>query len=119
MTVAEAVVIGLGGFIGALLRFFISARMNKGEGIPVGTLAVNLTGSLLIGLLVGLDLPKLLTVFLVSGLMGALTTFSTLMKELIQLWKSGQIKEATLYSIWTFGFGALLAYVGFVIGQFC
>ncbi|HEX5564742.1 MAG TPA: fluoride efflux transporter CrcB [Sporosarcina sp.] len=119
MIVAEAVVIGLGGFIGALLRFFISARMNKEEGIPVGTLVVNLSGSLLIGLLVGMELPKLWTIFLVSGLMGALTTFSTLIKELIQLWKSGQIKKTILYSIWTFGFGALLAYVGFVIGQYC
>ncbi|MFS0690943.1 fluoride efflux transporter CrcB [Sporosarcina sp. 179-K 8C2 HS] len=119
MTVVEAIVIGAGGFIGAILRFYISARMNKEEGIPRGTLAVNMTGSLLIGLLLGLELPKLWTVFLVSGLVGALTTFSTLMKELIQLWKSGQRKEAILYSIWTFGLGSLLAYVGFVIGQFC
>lgn len=119
MTVVEAMVIGTGGFIGAVLRFFISARMNKEEGIPRGTLVVNLAGSLLIGLLFGLELPKLWTVFLVSGFVGALTTFSTLMKELIQLWRSGQRKEAILYSIWTFGFGAILAYVGFVLGQFC
>lgn len=119
MTAVEAVVIGLGGFIGAVLRFFISARMNKEEGLPLGTLAVNLTGSLLIGFLIGLELPKLWTVFLVSSFLGALTTFSTLLKELLQLWREGQRKESILYSIWTFGFGVFLAFVGFVIGQLC
>lgn len=117
MTVTEAVVIGLGGFVGAIIRFFISARMNKEEGLPVGTLAVNLTGSLLIGFLIGLELPKLWTVFLVSGFLGALTTFSTLMKELLQLWREGKRKESILYSIYTFGFGIFLAIVGFFIGQ--
>ncbi|MCM3742556.1 CrcB family protein [Sporosarcina luteola] len=119
MTVVEAIVIGAGGFIGAVLRFFIAAMLNKEEGIPRGTLVVNMTGSLLIGLIFGFELPTLWTVFLVSGLAGALTTFSTLMKELIQLWRSGQRKETVLYSIWTFGCGALLAFLGFVIGQFC
>ncbi|MCM3710233.1 fluoride efflux transporter CrcB [Sporosarcina luteola] len=119
MTAAEAFAVGAGGFIGAVLRYFISTRMNKEKRIPMGTFAVNLVGSLLIGLIFGFELPKLWTVFLVSGLVGALTTFSTLMKELIQLWRSGQRKEAIFYSIWTFGFGTLLAYVGFVIGQLC
>lgn len=119
MTIAEVLVIGLGGFIGAIVRFFISARMNKEEGMPFGTLTANLTGALLIGFLIGLDLPTLWTVFLVSGILGALTTFSTLMKELLQLWGSGRRQEALLYSILTFVLGVVLAYGGYVIGQFC
>lgn len=117
MTVAEAVIIGLGGFVGAVLRYFISTRMNKENRLPMGTLAVNLMGSLLIGLIFGLELPKLWTVFLASGVMGALTTYSTLLKELLQLWKGGHRREALLYSMLTFGFGTVLAYAGFTIGQ--
>lgn len=119
MTVTEMVVIGLGGFIGAIVRFFISARMNKKEGMPFGTLTVNLTGALLIGFLIGLDLPNLWMVFLVSGILGALTTFSTLMKEVLQLWESGRRKETLLYSLVTFLLGVILAYGGYVIGQLC
>ncbi|WP_060210061.1 fluoride efflux transporter CrcB [Sporosarcina koreensis] len=119
MTVAEVVVIGLGGFIGAIVRFFISARMNKEEGVPLGTMTANLTGALLIGFLIGLDLPTLWTVFLVSGILGSLTTFSTLMKELLQLWGSGRRKESLLYSLLTFVLGVILAFAGYVIGQLC
>jgi len=117
MTIGEATVIGLGGFIGAVLRFFISARLNKGEGLPVGTLTVNWIGSFVIGLLIGLELPKVWTIFLVSGLLGSLTTFSTLMKEVLQLWKSGQRKRSILYSVWTFGLGIVVAYLGIVFGR--
>ncbi|MCG7342539.1 fluoride efflux transporter CrcB [Sporosarcina sp. ACRSL] len=117
MTVVDAIVIGLGGFIGAVLRLLISARMNKKEGIPIGTLVVNLTGSLLIGFLIGLELPKLWTIFLVSGFLGAFTTFSTLMKELLQLWRSGKRKESLLYCTLSFVLGVVLAYGGYVIGQ--
>ncbi|WP_432360090.1 fluoride efflux transporter FluC [Sporosarcina sp. UB5] len=118
MTVSEVLVIGLGGFIGAVVRFFISAKMNKVGRMPIGTMVVNLTGSLLIGLLIGLELPMLWTVFLVSGIMGALTTFSTLMKELLQLWSDGQRGKSIVYCMWTFVFGIALAYFGFVIGGF-
>lgn len=117
MTLAEAIVIGLGGFIGAVLRFVISSKFNNEEGIPMGTLAVNLAGSLLIGFLFGLQLPKLWTVFFVSGLLGALTTYSTLMKELLWLWECGKKKKAILYGLITFAAGIGLAYAGFVIGR--
>lgn len=117
MTVVELVAVGLGGFVGAVLRFFIAARMNNEEGMPFGTLVVNLTGSLLIGLLIGLELPTIWTIFLVSGFVGALTTFSTLIKELLLLWKGGQRNEFYLYIFYTLIFGLLFAYFGFIIGQ--
>ena len=117
MTVAEAIAVGLGGFVGALLRFFISERMNKEERLPSGTLLVNLTGSLLIGLIFGLELPKFWTIFLASGFVGALTTFSTLIKELLLLWRDGRRKESFLYIAYTLVFGILFAYLGYIIGQ--
>ncbi len=117
MTVIEVAAVGLGGFIGALLRFFIAIRLNKEEGMPLGTLVVNLIGSFLIGLLIGLELPRFWTIFLASGFVGALTTFSTLVKELLLLWSGGQRNEFYLYIVYTLVFGVLFAYLGIVFGQ--
>jgi fluoride exporter len=117
MTVIEVAAVGFGSFIGAILRYIISVRMNKEEGMPLGTLVVNLTGSLLIGLLIGLELPRFWTIFLASGFVGALTTFSTMIRELLVLWSGGKRKAFFLYFVYTLVFGILSAYVGFVIGQ--
>ena len=117
MTVIEVVAVGLGGFIGALLRFLIAIRLNKEEGMPLGTLIVNLIGSFLIGVLIGLELPRFWTIFLASGFVGSLTTFSTLIKEFLLLWRGGKRNEFYLYIVYTVVFGVLLTYIGIVFGQ--
>ena len=117
MTVTDMFAVGLGGFVGALIRFFIATRLNREGQMPFGTLVVNLTGSLLIGLILGLELPKFWTIFLASGFVGALTTFSTYIKELLLLWSAGQRKEFCFYIVSTLVFGVVFAYTGFVIGQ--
>ncbi|MHA6260198.1 fluoride efflux transporter FluC [Sporosarcina sp. CAU 1771] len=109
MTFIEIVVIGLGGFIGAVLRYFISLKFQK------GTLIVNLIGSFLIGCVFGLELPRVWTFFLASGLAGALTTFSTMNKELIQLWQSSEKRKAFLYIASIYGGGILIAWIGYSV----
>ncbi|GEN83894.1 chromosome condensation protein CrcB [Sporosarcina luteola] len=116
MTAVELVMIGAGGFIGAVIRYFISGRLNREGSLPYGTLAVNLTGSLLIGILVGLDIPTLWKLLLVSGFAGALTTFSTLNKELLELWNANRKLQFLSYISFTYGVGILLGYSGFLIG---
>lgn len=117
MTFVEFGAIGLGGFLGAIIRYQLSNYLNRAGRLPVGTLLVNLVGSFLIGIVFGLELSRIWTFFLASGLAGALTTFSTLQKEFIELWKTDQQKKAILYMFITFGSGILLAFLGYVFAS--
>ena len=75
--------VGSGGFIGASIRFYVGIVVNKNfpNDIPLATLGVNIIGSLLIGVLLALFLTytpsNLLRLFLITGFLGALTTYST------------------------------------------
>ena len=113
MTLLEMSMIGVGGFIGAILRYGLSKKMNQ-ERFPFGTLVVNLVGALLIGLVLGSELSRLWVLLLASGLAGALTTFSTLHKELIELWHQKK-RKAISYGVITYGGGLFLAWMGYFI----
>jgi len=115
MTFLDIVMVGIGGFLGAVIRYGMAKKMNHSAGIPAGTLAVNWIGALLIGLVLGLELSRGWTLLLASGLAGALTTFSTLNKELIELWRNGEKKHAVCYLLLTYVGGLLLATLGYVI----
>lgn len=116
MTFAHILLIASGGFFGAVLRYLISEKLNNNGRLPFGTLLVNLTGALLVGVVFGMKLPLVWTVFLVSGFAGSLTTYSTLNKELILLWQSGRKKTFYIYSLATYALGIVIAYAGFQIG---
>jgi len=112
--------IGIGGFIGAILRAYTTGVVNGivKHDIPFGTLAVNLIGSLVLGILIGLiqfniiENPYLKSL-LTTGMMGALTTFSTFAIESFFLIKNGLIIESLVYiSLNVFG-SILLAAAGF------
>ena len=115
MTFYELLMIGIGGFFGAVTRYFISSKMNDQKTMPIGTLLVNLTGSLLIGIILGLGLPLWGKLLLVSGFAGALTTFSTMNKELIELWENDEKHHAILYLLLTYVGGIALAALGYYI----
>ena len=117
MTYFELLMVGLGGFLGAIIRYFISTRMNDSGRIPLGTLTVNLAGAFLIGCVFGLELSKIWTFFLASGLAGALTTFSTMNKELIELWRNEHKQKALLYVLITYCGGIILALLGYYLGS--
>ena len=117
MTFFELLMVGIGGFFGAVTRYFISSKMNGEKTLPMGTLLVNLTGSLLIGIILGLGLPLWVKLLLVSGFAGALTTFSTMNKELIELWKNDKKHQTVLYLLLTYGGGIALAALGYYIAE--
>jgi CrcB protein len=88
--------------VGAPLRYLVDqAVQHRRDGpFPLGTLTINVTGSLLLGLLTGLARhhglsPAALTV-LGTGLLGAYTTFSTFSYETVRLLEDGALLEATL-----------------------
>ncbi|HEX3026839.1 MAG TPA: fluoride efflux transporter CrcB [Clostridia bacterium] len=88
--------VGIGGFIGAATRYLISIHSAKlfGTQFPVGTLVVNVLGGLLIGLIMELSLatdliPPNARIFLTTGVLGGLTTFSTFSYETVSLFSEG------------------------------
>ena len=91
--------IGIGGFIGAVLRFIISGWVQRifGSFFPYGTLSVNVLGSLLIGFLVMLFEDMISPewkALAVTGLLGALTTFSTFSYETVVMLQEGIFLKA-------------------------
>lgn len=112
----QVLIIGLGGFLGTIARFGIS-KLNlywQFLSIPIGTLAVNVLGSFLIGFFIGLSqkgglVNTNLQLFLTVGICGGFTTFSTFSNENLQLLQNGQIFTALSYTVLSvvLGFGAV------------
>src|SRR5487761_2063157 len=91
----EALAVGLGGGLGAWLRWGLSTALNaRLPSLPLGTLAANLLGGFLMGVLgEGLLLhwvPESLRLLLLTGFLGGLTTFSTFSAEVVNNFRQGQ-----------------------------
>ena len=116
--------IGSGGFIGAVLRSYLNGLISDHipHSLPFGTLGVNLLGSLIMGILVALfmntDIFSLhVKSFLSTGILGALTTYSTFAIESVLLLQGGSYLLAlTNMSLNVFG-TVLFAGIGFVSTQ--
>ncbi len=97
------IAVGSGGAFGALLRMYTNGFVNSKveHTIPFGTLSVNLIGSFAIGLLFAYfhthpALPQTLKSFLITGVLGALTTYSTFAIESFFLIEAGEYFHAIL-----------------------
>lgn len=96
--------IALGGAVGAILRHLITVWSFPvfGTRFPLGTLIVNVSGSFLIGIAYVLIVERAMLgpewrLLLMTGLFGALTTFSTFSLETLLLWHNGQPLTALAY----------------------
>ena len=113
-----------GGAIGALLRFWVSGAVYSltGRGFPWGTFLVNVLGSFLMGLLVILLIERTgsgpgLRAFLLIGLLGAFTTFSTFSIETINLIEGGQLVRALFNAILSVVVCVGAAGLGVILGR--
>ncbi|MFZ9977187.1 MAG: fluoride efflux transporter CrcB [Candidatus Kapaibacteriota bacterium] len=98
--------IGLGGAIGSILRYLISQALQGSTGLfPIGTMTVNVIGSLILGALFAMQemsgetFKQSMWLFLTVGLCGGFTTFSTFGLETYLLWKEKHVVEAMLYML--------------------
>ena len=94
----------IGSGLGGAARHGVGLLALKwlGPNLPVGTLLINITGSFLIGIVaeywaVKSGLPQLTRLFLITGVIGGFTTFSTFSLEAALLWERGQPLFAAIY----------------------
>jgi CrcB protein len=111
--------VSLGGAIGSGARYLtaLAAASLRGVGYPWGTLLVNVGGSLLIGIAMELIPSSETRLFIVTGVMGGFTTYSTFNQETLQMLRAGAWPAAMLNLFGTV-IGCLLAGVaGFAIAR--
>ena len=102
-TIRNILIVGSGSFIGGAARYFVSIAMKTvGKGFPWGTLLVNLAGCLAIGLLWGFfsktsSEGNSWALFLMVGVCGGFTTFSTFSKEALVMLQTGNIMGLLAY----------------------
>lgn len=119
----KIILLVVGGALGTLARYSVSgfAHQKYAGVFPIGTLSVNLIGSLLIGLLWGLAENSTLSpnarIFLFVGVLGGFTTFSAYSFETINLLRDGSYKLALINLLLNNVLGIVLAFVGLMIGK--
>jgi CrcB protein len=110
--------VALLGGAGAISRFLLDRAISARSGrvFPVGTLAVNATGALLLGLLTGLAVSGDALVLAGTATLGAYTTFSTWMLETHRLGEDGAARAAALNVALSLAVGVAAAALGRTIG---
>jgi CrcB protein len=116
------VMVGLGGFLGSVLRYLVSGWTHAllGERFPWGTLAVNVIGSFVLGWLAGVAyegqvLGQNARLFLFLGVIGGFTTFSAFSYETVALLQNGRLGAAVA----SVGANLVMGFVAVWLGGAC
>ncbi len=116
--------IAIGGALGSVLRFaavaYITPLLNYR--FPLGTFAVNIVGSFLIGVAYVLLVEKAILsaewrLFFITGILGGFTTFSAFSLEILQMWQEGHVINAFFYASSSVVLGLLMAFIGMALTQ--
>ncbi len=118
--------VGIGGFAGANARYMLGrwtmARFGEVT-FPLGTLLINVTGSLLIGVALALVIGKAAfadpawRLLLIVGVLGGYTTFSAFAAETVGLMEDGRLGAAVTYVVTTNVLSILACIAGLAIGR--
>lgn len=118
--------VGAGGFLGAIARYLVGGWVQdflQRPSFPYGTLTVNVVGCLLIGMLMGLVESRQLfgpeiRGFLLIGILGGFTTFSTFGYETFELTRGGQATAAVAHVTLQVGLGLPAVWAGYSLSRF-
>ncbi|MEP7065237.1 MAG: fluoride efflux transporter CrcB [Gemmatimonadota bacterium] len=116
--------IAVGAAAGGVSRFYLASAIQQraGVGFPWGTLAINVTGSLLLGFLIryatatptiSMEMRAMMTV----GFCGGYTTFSTYSYETLSLIENGQLGRAVVYSLGSVVLAVFATFAGFMLAR--
>ncbi|WP_434654945.1 fluoride efflux transporter CrcB [Thermoanaerobacterium thermosaccharolyticum] len=120
---SNILLVGLGGVFGAILRYEISRHIKENREfiVPIETFVINVLGAFLLNVLSN---PKIvhffdndIRLFIMTGFIGAFTTYSTFSHETIYLLRQKHYVHAFLYSASTVIVGLIGAYLGYYIGN--
>jgi len=116
--------IGVGAFLGANLRYFLQTwTANRwGPDFPYGTLIINISGSFILGFFITLVTQRVAVspewrAFVVVGLLGGFTTFSSFSVETLNLMQTGRWLPAALYLAGNVCLGLFGAYLGVILAR--
>jgi fluoride exporter len=122
--VRTTLVIGIAGALGAMSRHQLESLVNRlfGDAFPWGTFVVNVSGSFVLGTLVGvfarrLDVPLWLQAGATVGFLGAYTTFSTLSLQVYRSTATGNLAIALANAVGSPLAGVLALYVGIMLAR--
>jgi fluoride exporter len=111
--------VALGGAIGAATRHLVNIGSLRlvGPSFPWGTMAINIVGSLIMGLFVGWlarrsGTPDGLRLFIATGILGGFTTFSAFSLDFAVLWERGAALQAFSYALASVAGSILALFVG-------
>lgn len=124
MTISSLFWVACGGAVGAVLRWLLALSLNQmSTHLAIGTLAANAVGALLMGIFISalqksVPIPAALQLFIMTGLLGALTTFSTFTAESFTLLQQGSYFYFFTHLLLHLA-GSLLCFsLGFVVFKF-
>jgi CrcB protein len=117
--------VAIGGALGSMARFWMANAVAAvtGPSFPWGTLGINVIGSFVIGLFFALtgpggrfDVPSDARIFVMIGLCGGFTTFSSFSLQTLMLLQAGEILRAGAYILGSVVLCLLFVWVGYLLG---
>lgn len=120
---SPALWVGIGGFAGSIVRYAIGTWIGGrvSTAFPVGTFVINVSGSFLLGLVMGLGetrlLPPPVRPLVAIGFVGGYTTFSTFTYETVRLLEQGSLLAAGVNAVASVLLGLAAALLGLAVGR--
>ncbi len=110
----DLIYVGIGGAFGSIVRYKLGKiiAQKSGSDFPVNTFLINITGAILLGVVVGIGVSGSVYCLLADGFLGAYTTFSTFMYEGFQLFRENEKKNAFVY----IAASLVIGIIGYIMG---